>query len=124
MRLTIVVAPGVKRRTRRSLSTKIVATSVLDRVRVRLLGLPLQLGAYADILEALGIGGYRDEELGLAGAVDYGDAHFTCFQFPYDWRRSVAENAQRLGFRDVGIESGENRVFPVPLLQAQHFQKG
>ena len=36
--------------------------------------------------------------LGEAGAVDYGgDAHYTCFQFGYDWRRSLPENARLLG---------------------------
>ena len=28
--------------------------------------------------------------------VDYGDRHFTCFQFDYDWRRDIVENAQEL----------------------------
>ena len=30
------------------------------------------------------------------GAVDYGEDHFTCFQFDYDWRRDIVESAQRL----------------------------
>ena len=33
---------------------------------------------------------------GLAGEVDCGDDHFTCFQFDYDWRRDNVENAKRL----------------------------
>ncbi len=69
---------------------------VLDRLEVKLLGIPIELQAYIGILKALGVGGYRDEELGLAGAVDYGDDHFTCFQFPYDWRRDNVENARLL----------------------------
>jgi hypothetical protein len=60
------------------------------------IGLPLKLRAYMEILSALGVGGYRDESFGLAGAIDYGDDHFTCFQFDYDWRRDNVENAQRL----------------------------
>jgi hypothetical protein len=68
----------------------------LDRVRLSLLGLPVQLSAYAQVLAVLGAGGYRDEGLGLAGAVDYGSDHFTCFQFDYDWRRDNVENARRL----------------------------
>ena len=39
------------------------------------------------LLGVLGVGGYRDMDLGLAGAIDYGTDHFTCFQFDYDWRR-------------------------------------
>ena len=69
---------------------------VLDRVKVNFLGLPFQLGAYYNILAMLGAGGYRDEELGLAGAIDYGDDHFTCFQFAYDWRRDLSETAAKL----------------------------
>jgi hypothetical protein len=68
----------------------------LDRLKVELLGLPVELDAYLQILGTLGVGGYRDEQLGMAGAVDYGDDHFTCFQFDYDWRRDNVENARRL----------------------------
>ena len=28
--------------------------------------------------------------------MDYGDDHYTCFQFDYDWRRDNVENAKRL----------------------------
>lgn len=69
---------------------------VLEELKVRLLGLPLSLKAYFYILGALGAGGYRDEGLGLAGAVNWGEDHFTCFQFAFDWRRDNAENAVRL----------------------------
>lgn len=75
---------------------RVVADGVLDRVKVKLLGLPLQVKAYYHILTMLGTAGFRDESLGLSGAVDYGDDHFTCFQFAYDWRLSNAENARRL----------------------------
>lgn len=71
-------------------------SGVLDRVRLDLLGLPIELQAYTNILATLGAGGYRDELLGRSGAVRYGDQHFTCFQFDYDWRRDNVENAGRL----------------------------
>lgn len=67
----------------------------LDRLEVSLFGLPIVQAAYVQILTALGVGGYADESLGLAGTVDYGDEHFTCFQFDYDWRRDLSENAER-----------------------------
>jgi hypothetical protein len=70
-------------------------TAVLDKVSVRLLGIPFELRQYAQILATLGAGGYRDETLGLNG-IDYGRDHFTCFQFPYDWRRDNAETAGAL----------------------------
>lgn len=69
---------------------------VLDRVRVSLFGLPIEQQAYLYILGVLGVGGYRDQDLGGAGAVQYSPGHFTCFQFSYDWRRDNAENARRL----------------------------
>jgi len=78
------------------LQDEVVATTVLDRVKVRFLGLPLQLKAYFYLLGTLGAGGYRDEDLAVLGGVDYGEGHFTCFQFPYDWRRDTVENARRL----------------------------
>ena len=68
----------------------------LDRVVVNFLGIPLELNAYYNILQTLGVGGYRDEELGIAGAVDYGKNHYTCFQFAYDWRRDIVESAKEL----------------------------
>ncbi len=69
---------------------------VLDRFKLSLFGLPLQLRAYVNILRTLGAGGYKDQELAEAGAVQYADGHFTCFQFAYDWRRDNAANAARL----------------------------
>lgn len=75
---------------------RVVPAGVLDRLHVDLLGLPLELSAYVGILRTLGVGGYRDEALGRAGAVDYGEDHYTCFQLDYDWRRDCAEQAARL----------------------------
>jgi pimeloyl-ACP methyl ester carboxylesterase len=66
---------------------------VLESIRVDILGIPIELQAYAGIMSTLGAGGYRDESFGLAGAVDYGEDHYTCFQYAFDWRRSNAENA-------------------------------
>ncbi len=74
----------------------VAADGVLDRVRIRVAGIPIALQAYAEILSTLGVGGYRDEALGLAGQVDYGRDHFTCFQFAYDWRQDNVANARRL----------------------------
>ena len=68
---------------------------VLDKIKLRMFGLPLQLKAYFNILAMLGAGGYQDEDLALAG-IDYGSDHYTCFQFDYDWRRDNVENAKRL----------------------------
>jgi hypothetical protein len=75
------------------LRDSVVSDGALDTVKVSLLGIPVELSAYMDILGALGVGGYRDEALGESGAIDYGDRHYTCFQFDYDWRRDISENA-------------------------------
>lgn len=89
-------------------------TAVLDRAQIQLLGLPIELAAYAQILGTLGAGGFRDQQLAEAGAVDYGAEHFTCFQFAYDWRRDNVENA---GALKRFIE--EKRAF----VQAQYRQR-
>jgi len=78
-----------------ALRDSVYPDGALEQVSVRVLGLPFELSAYVDIMQALGIGGYRDES-GALSDVDYGDEHFTCFQFDYDWRRDNVENAQRL----------------------------
>jgi len=68
---------------------------VLDQVRLSFLGIPLDIRAYVGILSSLGVGGYRDPAFG-SDVIDYGEGHFTCFQFAYDWRRDNVENAQLL----------------------------
>jgi pimeloyl-ACP methyl ester carboxylesterase len=80
-----------------TLTNDVISDRALDRIDLRLLGIPLEAVAYRNILLALGAGGYRDEDLGDLGVIDYGTDHYTCFQFHYDWRRSNMENAQRLG---------------------------
>lgn len=79
-----------------SLRDLIQPAGVLDQIRIRMFGIPIAIQAYAGILATLGAGGYRDSDLGLGGKIDYGDDHFTCFQFAYDWRRDNVENARRL----------------------------
>ena len=78
------------------LRDNLIPAGALDRVVVYLMGYPLVQQAYSQLLAALGIGGYRDEALAQAGAVDWGDDHFTCFQYDYDWRRDIAESAAGL----------------------------
>lgn len=68
----------------------------LDSIRLTLLGLPIELEAYAGILGTLGVGGYLDDQLGQSGEIDYGTDHYSCFQFDYDWRRDNVENAHKL----------------------------
>jgi hypothetical protein len=80
------------------LTDSVHSDGALDRVKVKLFGLPLQLNAYINILSTLGAGGYLDQSLASnkLNEIDYGDDHFTCFQFDYDWRLDNVENAKRL----------------------------
>ncbi len=78
------------------LRDRVVPNGALEQLKVSLLGVPVSLNAYREILLSLGVGGFRDENLGKSGAVNYGPGHFTCFQFAYDWRRDNAENARLL----------------------------
>ncbi|MEM9082262.1 MAG: hypothetical protein AAGB34_01615 [Planctomycetota bacterium] len=80
------------------LHDEIVATEVLDNLTVDITIIQgVEFAAYVDILKTLAAGEYRDETVGEAGGyVDYAGAHYTCFQFPYDWRRDVAEQAALL----------------------------
>jgi pimeloyl-ACP methyl ester carboxylesterase len=69
----------------------------LEKIRGKVLGLPVELSAYNEIILTLGAGGYTGELLGANKVLDYGvNALSTCFQFPYDWRRSIPENAAKL----------------------------
>ncbi|WP_137127657.1 lipase/acyltransferase domain-containing protein [Roseomonas sp. HF4] len=62
------------------------------------------LRAYAEVMATLGVGGYRDEALGLGGEIDHGPDHCTCFQFDYDWRQDNVTNAHRYGVRDADVK--------------------
>jgi len=68
---------------------------VLDQIEVHFAGLDLRLKAYFYLLGTLGAA-YQDSELGESGAIDYGEGHYTCFQFAYDWRRDIVESAKLL----------------------------
>ena len=73
--------------------------SILADAKVSLFGIPIQVEAYHGILETLGVGGFQADASGRAtiDSIAYGEDHFTCFEFHYDWRRDNAENAARLG---------------------------
>jgi lecithin:cholesterol acyltransferase len=78
-----------------ALTDQVYPDGILDRVKMRVLGIPIEVKAYFSILDALGIGGYRNEG-GDIGSIDYGPSHFTCFEFPYDWRADIPQTAAQL----------------------------
>jgi len=92
----IIALPMLYKETLDEMRDNVVPAGTLDRVRLNFLGYPLGQNTYAHILRILGIGGYRDQNLAEAGVIDYGNRHFTCFQFDYDWRRDIVESAKKL----------------------------
>lgn len=101
------------------------SAGALDSIDISLFGLPYTLRAYHGILRTLGAAGYIDETLltgrpssvlpATDGELDWGDEHVTCFQFDYDWRRSIPENAAALGAfldaRAVDVRADRTRRF-------------
>ena len=82
----------------RELTDTVQPAGALATLKVSLFSaFSIQPRAYLQILRVLGAGGYKDQDLS-AGPLDinYGEEHYTCFQFSYDWRRSNAENAALL----------------------------
>lgn len=75
--------------------TRVRPDGVLESLKLKLAGIPIEIQAYGGILNTLGAGGYRDQTFGL-NSVDYGTDHYTCFQFDYDWRLDITQNARRL----------------------------
>lgn len=111
----------------RLIEDSLAPDGALANIELSILGMPFQLQAYYGILRTLGAAGYLDESMvtGMAsgssegalndGEFDWGDQHFTCFQFDYDWRRSVPENASRLsdflGARATEVRAKRARIF-------------
>ena len=87
----LVALPMGKGKRLDELRDSTASDGALDRVVFNFLGVPVELNAYYNILRTLGVGGYRDQGLGEAGAIDYGDRHFTCFQFDSRGRITVKE---------------------------------
>jgi pimeloyl-ACP methyl ester carboxylesterase len=92
----LIALPMQKGKNLSELQDSLEPAGTLDQVVVNFGGYPVVLNAYAYILGVLGVGGYRDQQLSEFGGVDWGDRHFTCFQFDYDWRRDIVETAQKL----------------------------
>jgi hypothetical protein len=76
----------------------LVPQGLVERVRVKMGPLPVEQTAYAEILTALGVGGYRDpaERSGPGEDLEYPAGHYMRFQFDYDWRRDNVETARAL----------------------------
>lgn len=72
----------------------------VSHLRASRFGLSLQVQAYENIMRTLGVGGYLLDPGKRAHRkfLDYGhDVLSKCFEFDYDWRRSLPENAILFG---------------------------
>lgn len=94
--LKLITAPYIYPDGSKTNWNTVVPDGALEEVRLQLLGIPLKVKAYAQIIEAIATGGYRERQLGTANSGLYDDTHYTAFQFDYDWRLSNAENAVKL----------------------------
>jgi pimeloyl-ACP methyl ester carboxylesterase len=103
----LIALPMAENKPLSQLQDNVYPSETLDRVVVSFGGYPLILNTYAYILGVLGVGGYRDQQQAQMGVVDWGDDHFTCFQFAYDWRRDIVESARKL---DQFIKEKKNYV--------------
>jgi pimeloyl-ACP methyl ester carboxylesterase len=92
----LVALPITRGKKFSELHDNVIPTDTLDKVVISFGGYPLVLNTYAYILGVLGVGGYRDQQQAVQDVVDWGDLHFTCFQFAYDWRRDLVESARKL----------------------------
>src|SRR6056297_1127833 len=88
--------PMAQGRNLNDLRDQVRADGTLAYLQIKVLGVPFELQAYQGILASLAVGGYRDPRSPMHSESPYGDDHFSCFQFDYDWRRDVSENAERL----------------------------
>jgi pimeloyl-ACP methyl ester carboxylesterase len=74
----------------------LVATGILDRFAI--IPRVAEVQAYQRLLEALEVCGYRPGEVASCGLSANASV------FPYDWRRDIVENAQRLAAAVRGIQ--------------------
>lgn len=71
----------------------VVADKLLESVRLKILGVPFEMPAYKDMIDILSAGGYVPSTRQIPK-----DKHFySLFEFAYDWRRDLPENAANLG---------------------------
>ena len=91
----LVALPITRGKKFSELHDNVIPTDTLDKVVISFGGYPLVLNTYAYILGVLGVGGYRDQQQAVQDVVDWGDLHFTCFQFAYDWRRESCRKRQK-----------------------------
>ena len=91
-----IALPIHEGKTLEDLRDNVIAESVLESIKITIFGVTVEKNAYGNILASLGVGGFINENYGETKTIDYGDRHYTSFQFAYDWRRDLVEAAKQL----------------------------
>ena len=87
------MAPGVPLS---QLRNSVRSDGALEAFEVTAFRFPLEIRSYTQILKSLDAGGYRHQVSSQNNDAVLGDDYPTCFQFDFDWRRDISENAVRL----------------------------
>ncbi|HEX6813584.1 MAG TPA: hypothetical protein VF384_18340 [Planctomycetota bacterium] len=95
--LALPLVPPVSAVAHDPATAEVFAAGPLQALQVGFLFTVINVQIYADILRSLGVGGYSDRVLVEPNSPEYGDDHFTCHTFFYDWRRDCVENAMEFG---------------------------
>ncbi len=91
-----IALPMHEGKTLQELRDNVITESVLESIKITIYGITVEKNAYGNILASLGVGGFINENYGETKTIDYGDRHYTSFQFAYDWRRDLVEAAKQL----------------------------
>jgi pimeloyl-ACP methyl ester carboxylesterase len=91
-----IALPIHEGKTFQDLRDNVIAESALESIKLTIYGVTVEKNAYGNILASLGVGGFINENYGETKTIDYGDRHYTSFQFAYDWRRDLVEAAKQL----------------------------
>ncbi|RLA18462.1 MAG: hypothetical protein DRQ62_13560 [Gammaproteobacteria bacterium] len=97
--LRMIALPMQIGKTLDQLQAESTADGSLRYLKGSVAGIPISINTYASMLSALGVG----EQLGAGGSLEKLDDYINdrrheanAFEFGYDWRRSIDENAVRL----------------------------
>lgn len=98
--LRMIALPMQVSKTLDQLQGKSTADGSLRYIKGSVAGIPISINTYASMLSAMGVGEQQGAGASLNKLDDYIDDRrheANAFEFSYDWRRSLDENAVRLG---------------------------
>ncbi|OGV53799.1 MAG: hypothetical protein A2X45_08370 [Lentisphaerae bacterium GWF2_50_93] len=84
--------PMEKLKPLKDIKDETVPNGALNTVEVNFLGMTFKENAYINLVNVLHEGGYQLE----GSTLDPGKSYYNLFQFSYDWRRDLQENAVKL----------------------------